>query len=195
MRCVLLLCLLAPGIFAQAPVPSYSVTRVAGSPPSRFDGIPAVDALFIRPYSLSQDRSGNLYLADQRGISMVTSSGQLRIVTGPVVTLLSNDPLGEILVAESGRISRRFADGRQTPVAGGGRSGEYTDGIPATLADLNCVSGLTSDRSGNIYTSCLATGVVRRIAPDGSIRTVAGSSCADCPDAPGHRCLRRPLHF
>ena len=72
-------------------------------------------------------------------------------------------------------VVRRCAGGRQVAVAGGGAAGSRAEGIAATQADLACVSGLTSDRLGNIYVSCIATGVVRRIGVDGLIRTVAGN--------------------
>jgi len=159
MRCTLLLCLAALSAFAQAP--SYSVTRIAGSPPGRFDGVSALDSLLIRPTSLAQDRNGNIYIADQRGISMVTPAGQLRIATSTVVTMIASDPQGNILIGDNGRITRRFIDGSVTPVA--------------NSADFTCISGLTSDRIGNIYTSCVTNGLVRRIAADGSITTVAGT--------------------
>lgn len=166
------------------PVASYVVSRIAGTPQMRIDGAQAAEAMLQRPFSLAQDRSGNVYISDASGLNMITPAGQYRLLTGdrnpnPRISvntaLLANDPTGEILIATGTQIVRRFSDGRQVLLAGGGARGTFADAIPATQADLGCISGLTIDRAGNIYYSCRTLGIVRRIGGDGIIRTVAGT--------------------
>src|SRR4051812_21777179 len=103
MRIGLLVWMLSVPVTAQTPVASYALTRLAGASQARIDGIPAMDALFQRPFSLAQDRLGNIYVSDAVGISMVTTGGQLRVVdynpfpffsrVGPNTDIVGNDPL------------------------------------------------------------------------------------------------------
>jgi len=64
--------------------------------------------------------------------------------------------------------------GNITTIAGNGTQGFSGDGGPATAAITNFPSGIAIDNTGNIYFSEITNSVVRKIATDGTISTVAG---------------------
>jgi uncharacterized repeat protein (TIGR02543 family) len=69
-------------------------------------------------------------------------------------------------------------DGKVRVIAGTGVQGYSGDGGQARLATLDVPAGLAMDRAGNIYIADSGKSVVRRIAPDGVITTVAGTGRA-----------------
>jgi uncharacterized protein (TIGR03437 family) len=73
------------------------------------------------------------------------------------------------------RVRKIDTSGVITLVAGTGIAGFVGDGGPATKASLNLPYGLAVDPAGNIYVADLGNNRVRRIAPDGTILTVAGT--------------------
>jgi hypothetical protein len=66
-------------------------------------------------------------------------------------------------------------DGTITTVAGTGVAGSVGDGGPATSALLNRPQGLALDTAGNLYIADTANHMVRKVATDGKITTVAGN--------------------
>ena len=62
-----------------------------------------------------------------------------------------------------------------TTLAGNGTAGYSGDGGPATAAQLNLPYGLAADLAGNLYVADLGNNRIRRINPDGSIVTIAGT--------------------
>ena len=62
-----------------------------------------------------------------------------------------------------------------TTIAGSGSSGYGGDGGPAISATLNGPNGIAVDTAGNIYVSDSYNQVIRKITPDGTINTIAGS--------------------
>ena len=60
-------------------------------------------------------------------------------------------------------------------VAGTGTAGYNGDGGPANVAQLNDPRGLAFDGAGSLYVADTGNDRVRRIAPDGTITTLAGS--------------------
>ncbi len=87
------------------------------------------------------------------------------------------DRLGEIYLSDTDKnlIRKIDAKGAITTIAGTGAAGFGGDSGPATLALLNLPYGLAADLAGNVYIADLNNQRVRRIAPDGSIVTVAGT--------------------
>jgi len=83
-------------------------------------------------------------------------------------------PDGSILFTGYNAIDRRLADGSIVRFAGTGRYWETPsgDGGPATAADIGFAHGLTRLQDGSILFA--GDGLVRRIAPDGTITTIAG---------------------
>lgn len=85
-------------------------------------------------------------------------------------------PDGSILFTRDDAIDRRRPDGSIVRVAGTGRpgAGASGDGGPATAADIGLVHGLTRFPDGSIVFGT-DQHRVRRVAPDGTITTVAGT--------------------
>lgn len=70
------------------------------------------------------------------------------------------------------------ADPALTPVAGSGSAGSSGDGGPANQATLNAPFGAAVAPDGTLYIADTGNHKVRAVAPDGTIRTVAGSGQA-----------------
>ena len=87
-------------------------------------------------------------------------------------------PGGGIYIAEGNRIREIRPDGRITTIAGTGDAGNQGDGGLAVRAQLNSPQGLAVDSAGRIYIADTLSNRVRRVDPDGIIRTVAGTGDA-----------------
>lgn len=79
---------------------------------------------------------------------------------------LSDDAAHRIRVVRGGTIDT---------LAGTGVAGYLGDGGPAQAAAINQPTALALDRAGNLYFTDTAAHVVRRIATDGTIATIAGT--------------------
>jgi uncharacterized protein (TIGR03437 family) len=88
---------------------------------------------------------------------------------------LAADAGGNVYVADAAdqRVRRIGVDGTIETIAGTGIAGFSGDGGPAVAAQLNSPYGLAFDASGNLYIADLGNARVRRVAPDGTIDTVA----------------------
>ncbi len=124
----------------------------AGSGPSG-DGGPAINATFQYASHVAVDKAGNYYVAD--GV------------------YFNGDPVMVRKISPSGII---------TTVAGSADApGNSGDGGPAIKAGFCGIGGLAVDDAGNLYISdadvgdCASQiyGVIRKVAPDGTISTVA----------------------
>lgn len=85
-------------------------------------------------------------------------------------------PDGAIYVSDSlaNRV-RLIEDGKVTTVAGTGERGYSGDGGPGDQAELYWPTALALDDAGNLYIAEKLNGVIRRLAPDGTITTIAGT--------------------
>ena len=127
------------------------------------------------------------------GLSLTTSQAALLSVAPPptvamdFLPIVGLRPQAEILVVAgidqetagsyafitSNRVKRLSADlGTITPVAGGFGGGS-TDGA-GDVALFRQPLGLTHDAAGNVYVADTANYTIRRIAPDGTVSTLAG---------------------
>ena len=111
------------------------------------DGIPATMSQLSRPSSVARDGSGNLFIAD----------------------------------TWNNRVRKVARDGVITTIAGTGTPGFSGDGGPATNAQLSYPISLALDNTGSLFvldvggTGTNGGGRVRKIAPSGTIMTVAGN--------------------
>jgi hypothetical protein len=83
---------------------------------------------------------------------------------------------GSYLIADAGnnRIRAVGADGIMRTVAGSGASGYEGDGGAAEAARLNSPTGVAPVAGGGFLIADRGNGVIRQVAPDGTISTVAG---------------------
>ncbi len=173
--------------------PNGSITAVAGTGVSGYsgDGGPATQAELGQPTTLTVDPAGNLYIADSR-LRRVDTNGIIHTAAGcacggdgvPIAWVRTGFPLGVAVDAQGGvyysdratHIVRRIGtDGTATVVAGNGESGFSGDNGPARQARLAAPAGLALDSAGNLYIAEEQGNRIRRVSPDGTIRTVAGN--------------------
>lgn len=112
------------------------------------DGGPALKAVLDTCTALTADTAGNIYIAEANG----------------------NAPENRVWKVDTEGIIRI--------IAGTGTYGYAGDGGPARNAQLAYPAGLALDRLGNLYIADGGTGRIRKVAPDGTITTLAGGGTA-----------------
>lgn len=173
--------------------PDGTVSTFAGTPGPQ-EGAKSVDgvgaaASFAGPYALAIDKSGNLYTADgvSGAIRKITPDGTVSTIAGGASaapadkfnnpTGIAVDGSGNIYVADTGyNIVRKITPaGAVSTIAGfPGKSGSKDDtGIKALF---NAPTALAVDAAGNVFVSDSGNHTIRKIAPDGTVTTVAGTS-------------------
>jgi len=91
-----------------------------------------------------------------------------------------SDAAGNLFISDTdnNRVRKVDRNGTITTIAGTGQCANRGDGGPATQASLCVPSALALDAAGNLYVAQSASHVVRRIAANGTISTVAGTGIA-----------------
>jgi len=176
--------------------PNGVITTVAGGGGFSGDGVPATSAQ-IGPYGVALDSAGNLYIGDSGNnrVRKVSASGIITTVAGngtggfsgdggPATSAQLNypegvkvDAAGNLYIADvfNRRIRKVSPNGIITTVAGNGTAGYSGDGGPATSAELDRPTDVTTDSSGNLYISDEFSCVVREVDANGTISTYAGT--------------------
>ena len=170
------------------------VTTFAGGGTKRgfeSDGGPATAAQLSSPRGMVFDSKGNLDIADPscgciRQVSPAGIISTVYSVSGsPGIGLrgvegLSIDPQGNLYVTEwqGHTVLRIGANGTVTTIAGTGVAGFAGDGGPAAAAQLYGPSAVAVAGDGSIYIADSGNNRVRRVAPDGTITTIAGSGAS-----------------
>ena len=171
------------------------IHTVAGNGTSGFsgDGGPATSAQLSSPGDVAVDAVGNMYIVDGSSIRKVTPDGLIHTVVGitsgfrgdggPATSALFDDPLsiamdtgGNLYIADFGnnRVRKVTPGSVISTVAGNGISGFSGDGGPATSAQLRGPYSVAVDAAGNLYIADVSNHI-RKVTPDGSIRTIAGN--------------------
>jgi sugar lactone lactonase YvrE len=150
------------------------------------------------------DDGGTLYVADSRNevIRKIGPDGTTSTLAGspldagwadgPGSTALFSTPFGVavgsngvVTVADPGnnRIRQVQADGTTSTLAGSGDAGWF-DAVGAAAAFSNPV-GVALDHDGNVYVADVVNYRIRKVQPDGTTTTLAGSGDAGWVDGTG----------
>jgi hypothetical protein len=173
----------------SAPRPGQVVTvaGVEGKPGYSGDGGDARQARLGSTLDIAVAPNGVLYLADRSYLVLraVDPEGVINTVPGahdsndfsPVAVAF--DAAGVLYVGLGSSVVRMNPDGTFTRIAGGGRkrfdddgTGDGGDGGPATDALLQ-VRDIAVGPAGSVYVLDNTAGRLRRVAPDGTITTIA----------------------
>jgi RHS repeat-associated protein len=161
------------------------------------DGGLATQAQLSGPWSVAVGPDTSLYIgeAGRRVVRRVGPDGIITTIAGTGVPGDSGDggpatlaqistalslavgPDTSVYIADAPnrRIRRVGPDGIIITVAGTGVSGFSGDGGPATLARLGDPRGVAVGQDGSLYIADTSAQRVRRVTPDGIIRTIAGT--------------------
>lgn len=184
--------------------PAGIITTVAGNglDGGLGDDGPATAASLYLPFGVAVDGADNLIIADTGNLRL----RRVDAVTGMITTIAGNgrygsdgdgrpareasfkspygvtiDSLGAIYVVDGDdhRVRRIDQAGIISAYAGTGVRGGGGDGQPATEAQLNYPSFISTDRDGNLFIADFGNHRVRRVAvADGRISTVIGTGAA-----------------
>jgi streptogramin lyase len=162
---------------------------------------------FADPFGVVLDQDGNLYVADggdnntirkidMAGASTVLAGGTEGYAEGKGSVAAFNTPsgmaidaAGNLYVADTGNnaIRKITPDGTVSTLAGDGLAGDK-DGKGAG-AQFNGPVGVAVDAAGNVYVADTYNDRIRRIAPDGTVTTIAGGKRAGNADGPAAQAL------
>jgi sugar lactone lactonase YvrE len=159
-------------------VGSWTLSAVVGG---RRTGLGAIavdvarDPLLVDPFTIAVERAGTLLVGNLRQGSLVRlgAGGRATTVAARSVGHLTISPQGQVL-ALSDQALYRLDGGSLARIAGDGVFRFAGDGGPALAASFDGTTGAAVDAAGNIYVGEYE-GRIRRIAPDGTITTLAGT--------------------
>ncbi len=152
------------------------------------DGGSAVVAELEFPAGVAVDSAGNVYIADSGNnvIRQVTTTGIIKTIVGGFATTQQlNDPTTVLVDAKfnlyicdsNGLRVLKFSPstGTVTVLAGDGNVGFSGDFGPATDAELDDPTSIALDSKGYLYIADTNNSRIRKVYPDGTIATIAGS--------------------
>ncbi|WP_229490274.1 gluconolaconase [Pseudoduganella namucuonensis] len=116
-------------------------------------------------------------------VSLLAGGGEASQFSDPYGVAV--DARGTIYVADAGehnRIRRIAPDGAAVTLAGGKEG--YADG-PGAQGRFHTPSGIAIDARGNLYVADTGNHAIRKVAPDGTVSTLAGGGVAGSADGKG----------
>ena len=173
--------------------PNVMVSTFAGNGNVGSDDGQGTAASFYIPGGLAIDNSGNIYVADQDNhkIRKITPSGLVSTLAGSGLSGskdgkgseasfnlpagLAVDLNGNVYVADANnyKIRKITSDGFVSTLAGSGIKGSANG--QGSLASFNLPVRLAVDASGYVYVSDKNNNKIRKITPNGTVSTLAGS--------------------
>lgn len=161
--------------------PSGEVSTLAGGTPAGYADGTGLGARFYLPTSIDVGPDGHVYVADSGnrrirrispdGVVTTVESNEGAVFDGVERVAIADD--GTILFTDPASRIRKLEGGVVSTVAGSTTSG-YRDGA-GEIARFRAITGL-SIHGEQIYVADNGASRLRRVAPDGKVSTVAGSS-------------------
>jgi uncharacterized protein (TIGR03437 family) len=180
--------------------PNGVLTRVAGTSRGGFagDGGAATSAQLLAPNGVAVDGADNVFFAD-------AGNSRIRKVSNGIITTIAGggtafpgdggpatnaslyapngvavDGQGNLFIADSNnnRVLKVSASGVITTLAGNGTAGFSGDGGSATSAQFSQPQYLAADGAGNVFISDTGNNRIRKVSPNGTISTLAGTGAA-----------------
>lgn len=136
------------------------------------NGGPATSAGML-PHALSIRSDGTVYFSDtnSNSIRRVDSNGNVQNISTPGSSVTG------LVVRDNGDMLYNIYSGTN-PIKKFAASNSLVSNYSATSPTFNMPRGLISDRSGHLYLADAGNHVIRKIAADGSMTTVAGNGSA-----------------
>lgn len=185
--------------------PGASVSTLAGSKPERgFIDRAGTNARLHFPNGVATDAAGNVYVAETNAVRKITTEpratafagrpGEKGWADGPGANALFANPSGvavgpdgNVYVADPGNhtIRKITPGGFVSTLAGNGFAGPgYVDGS-GIAARFASPWGIVVDSQNIVYVTEIGNHTIRRIEPDGTVSTLAGSPNAGFFDSTG----------
>jgi sugar lactone lactonase YvrE len=185
-------------ISPQGDVTTLAGTGVVGSVDGRGDS-----ASFFYPMAVAVDKNGNVYVADTHNglIRRISPDGFVTTLAGKRVyhnvpgkdTIvrfdnpagIAVDGAGYVYVADwaNDLIRKISPNGEVYTIAGNGKPGSK-DGTGFS-ASFYLPGGIALDATGNIYIADTYNNMIRKISPDGSVKTLAGKKAMGSANGKG----------
>ena len=190
--------LITLSLAAEAAMPQYTVTTLAGSNASG-DGNSGTDVLLLQPEGVAFDAGGNLYIADaaDHRVRMMTTDGIVTTIAGTGEPGFSGDggaasaaqlnrpygvgadAAGNVYIADLGnaRVRRVDTHGLISTVAGGGNETPGTSAASANALDAQLISprNVAVAPDGSVYFSDFDGQRVYHLDSSGALTVVAGT--------------------
>jgi uncharacterized protein (TIGR03437 family) len=161
------------------------------------DNVAASAAMLNLPAGVAVDAAGDVLIADtwNQRVRQVTADGLIHTLVGtgapgvgaegmaPAQTPLSEpsgvciDSGGTLFVVDTfnNRVLQAAPHALVVTAAGNGTPGDAGDGGPARLAELDKPSACARDSAGDLFIADTWSHLIRKVAPSGTISTVAGT--------------------
>jgi sugar lactone lactonase YvrE len=183
-------------INSGSPVPATvygQVSTFAGSGTAGNSNGTGGSASFKSPEGICVDNQGNVYVADayNHQIRKITPGGTVSVYAGTGLpghadgaalaasfnfpSGMAIDAAGNLFVADLGNnmIRKISKEGTVSTVAGNGTTGLING--PGSIANFNAPYSLVASANGTVYITDTKNNVIRKVAPDGTVSTFAGS--------------------
>ena len=198
--------------------PDGTISTIAGTGVAGYsgDGGPATAAQLRQPSGVAVDASGYVYVADTQNhrVRRIDAGGTIETIAGTGVPgfdgdggpaigarvsypfRVAVDTSGVVYFADTDnhRIRRIDPDGTIGTIAGNGVKGYGGDGASAPAALLDEPAGVAVDGAGFLYIADWGNHRVRRVGPDGTVDTFAGTGRAGS-DGDGAEASEAQLYF